>query len=360
MASIARHSEHFFELRQKNSALREAAERVRLAAPDIAPGVAPQEVSCEIQRLCDLIERDDSHFSHSDDTAAAKLSLRRRLFDRLRAETLRAWSDSPPSDPAEMLKVLHGFERAYATLEAAPLYDEVRQQLSDSRGLEMVVELAHDLRSPLTSILFLSETLMRGGSGPVSDIQQRQLGIIYSAALRLIGTASDVIELAHAGGLEANESTVFALSEMLEPIRDMVMPIAEEKGLIIRLNCPVPNNRVGFPIPLSRVLLNLTTNALKFTDQGSVELSVRPLGISRLEFSVRDTGPGISDEALATLYEPIRRRSGGRPGYQITGTGLGLSICQKLVAEMGGELQLETRPSWGTRFFFELELPQAE
>jgi signal transduction histidine kinase len=331
-----------------------------MATPDIAPGVAPHEVNCELQRLCELIERNASQFSYSVDDAAAKVSLRRRLLERLRAETVRTWSEAPPADTAHMLDVLHGFERAQLALDSMPLHEEVRQQLTDSRGLELVVELAHDLRSPLTSILFLSETLMRGGSGAVSEIQQRQLGIIYSAALRLIGTASDVIELAHAGGLEANEATVFSLNEILEPIRDMVMPIAEEKALAIRIKSVLPDHRIGYPIPLSRVLLNLTTNALKFTDRGSVDLTVRSLSHTRLEISVRDTGHGISDDALATLYEPIRRRSGGRPGYQITGTGLGLSICRKLVAEMGGELQLETRPDWGTRFFFELELPPAD
>jgi signal transduction histidine kinase len=107
-------------------------------------------------------------------------------------------------------------------------------------------------------------------------------------------------------------------------------------------------------------LLNLTTNALKFTDAGYVELSVRPISTNRLELSVRDTGRGIDEHALSTLYRPIRRRSGGRSGYQIAGTGLGLSICRKLVNAMGGELQLETRPNWGTRFFFELDLPPVE
>lgn len=330
-----------------------------MATSDIAPGVAPQEVSCELQRLCELIERNASQLTYTDHDPAAKLSLRRRLLERLRAEIISEWSEAPPRDTSSMLAILQGFERAQHAVDTIPFHEGVGQQLANSRGLELVVELAHDLRSPLTSILFLSETLMRGGTGPVSEIQQRQLGIIYSAALRLIGTASDVIELAHAGGLEANEATAFSLNEILEPIRDMVMPIAEEKGLAIRISSSLPDLRIGYPISLSRVLLNLTTNALKFTDHGSVDIKIEPLSPSRVELSVRDTGPGISDEAMKTLYEPIRRRSGGRPGYQITGTGLGLSICRKLVAAMGGELRLETRPDWGTRFFFELELPPA-
>jgi signal transduction histidine kinase len=347
-------------LRQTHNALREAAERIRIATPDIAPGVAPQEVSCELRQLCDLIEHDSAQFSFGTDDAATKLLVRRRLLEMLRAETVRVWSEAPPADAAHMIGVLRGFERVQSAIESYPIYDEVRERIDDSRGLELVVELAHDLRSPLTSILFLSETLMHGASGPISEIQHRQLGIIYSAALGLIGTASDVIELTHGGGFEASEAQVFSLTEIIEPVRDMVMPIAEEKGLEIRIQNALPDQRKGFPIALSRVLLNLTTNALKFTDSGHVDLTARAITTTRVELSVRDTGRGISDEALATLYQPIRRRSRGRPGYQITGTGLGLTICRKLVRAMGGELQLETRPNWGTRFYFELELPPAE
>ncbi|HET9439715.1 MAG TPA: HAMP domain-containing sensor histidine kinase, partial [Longimicrobiales bacterium] len=257
----------------------------------------------------------------------------------------------------DMLPLLQAIERLKVELDG-PVFDESRQRLSDSRGLELAVELAHDLRSPLTSILFLSETLLRGGSGPINEIQHRQLGIVYSAALGLIGTASNVIELARGGEQsEMAEATPFSLAEILEGVRDMVMPIAEEKSLELHVNTVHPDRRLGYPIPLSRVLLNLTANALKFTDAGSVELNVQPVSPGRVQLSVRDTGRGIDEAALATLFQPIRRRGGGRRGYQIAGTGLGLSICRKLVHAMGSELQLETRANWGTRFYFELDLP---
>ncbi|MHB1170670.1 MAG: ATP-binding protein, partial [Longimicrobiales bacterium] len=117
--------------------------------------------------------------------------------------------------------------------------------------------------------------------------------------------------------------------------------------------------RIGFPTPLSRVLLNLTTNALKFTENGTVELSARAVGGARVEFSVRDTGPGIHPEAMATLYQPFRRQSTRSTGYYFSGTGLGLAICRRLVEAMGSELKLETRDNWGTRFSFVIDLPAA-
>ena len=106
------------------------------------------------------------------------------------------------------------------------------------------------------------------------------------------------------------------------------------------------------------MLLNLTTNALKFTDEGFVEIVARAKSPTRVEFSVRDTGNGIAREVLKTLYRPFRRSPSG-DRYSFSGTGLGLSICRRLVEAMGSELQLETDPNWGTRFFFELELRPA-
>jgi len=106
------------------------------------------------------------------------------------------------------------------------------------------------------------------------------------------------------------------------------------------------------------VLLNLTTNALKFTDEGFIEVAARSSGATEVEFSVRDTGRGINPAALATLYQPFRRAP-GRRGYCFSGTGLGLTICRRLVAAMGSELEFDTGPGLGTRFYFQVELPPA-
>lgn len=221
----------------------------------------------------------------------------------------------------------------------------------------LLVEVAHDLRSPLTSILFLSELLQKGQSGDVNEVQRRQLGIIYSAALGLISVASDLIEFARGGEqLVDREPEPFSVSEIFESVRDIVQPLAEEKGLAIRLLPPENDLRSGHPVALSRVLLNLTTNALKFTEEGMVELVARERGASAIEFSVRDTGPGIDPEVVESLYQPFRP-SCSRRRYHFSGSGLGLVITRRLVEAMGSSLEFETRPGWGTRFFFELELP---
>ena len=149
-------------------------------------------------------------------------------------------------------------------------------RLSGPDGLELVVEVAHDLRSPLTSILFLAETLQRARSGPVNPVQERQLGLIYSAAFGLSSVASDVIELARGGDRLVDLDPIpFSVTDILESVRDIVQPIAEEKSLTVRLTPPEADFRIGHPVALSRVLLNLTTNALKFTAEGFVEVTRR-------------------------------------------------------------------------------------
>jgi len=233
-------------------------------------------------------------------------------------------------------------------------------RLSGPGSQDLVVEVAHDLRSPLTSVLFLAETLQREQSGPITDIQRRQLGLIYAAALGLSTVTSDIIELARGGDrLVDTEPSPFSISEIFESVRDIVYPIAEEKGLQIRIALPESDHRMGQPLALSRVLLNLTTNALKFTDEGYVEIAAVAGTLDKIEFSVRDTGHGISQEALETLYQPFRRAASRESGYCFSGTGLGLAICRRLVEAMGALLTVESDPAWGTRFCFTLDLPRA-
>jgi signal transduction histidine kinase len=261
-------------------------------------------------------------------------------------------------DASEVVQLFGAVEQVAHALEPdwAQYFSD---RLSGPDGLELVVEVAHDLRSPLTSILFLAETIQRGRSGPLTPVQERQLGLIYSAAFGLSSVASDVIELARGGDRLVDLDPIpFSVADIFESVRDIVLPIAEEKGLAVQVHTPDADFRVGHPVALSRVLLNLTTNALKFTTEGAVEVQGIPLDDDRVEFSVRDTGRGIPPQAMASLFEPFRRRQ--KPGeYAFSGSGLGLSICRKLVEAMGSTLQVETEAGTGTRFHFVLQLPRA-
>jgi hypothetical protein len=169
---------------------------------------------------------------------------------------------------------------------------------------------------------------------------------------------SDALELARDGQLVEREPSPLSISEVLHNVRDVVRPMAEEKELSIHLVNPAQDRRIGHPMALSRVLLNLTTNALKFTHEGHVKIIAVATSETGVEFAVRDTGPGIEPRALSHLYEPFHR-SVERSGWRFSSTGLGLAMTRRLVEAMGSQLHLQTRSGWGTRFFFEVELPPA-
>jgi signal transduction histidine kinase len=316
-----------------------------------------EEISLYLAQLCTSIRQQASGQS-ADLEGLPRNALSRRLLGLVRTAFVERVQALPSPEVVQLLRVLRAIEEVAQRLEA-DWSQHFADRLAGPDGLELVVEVAHDLRSPLTSILFLAETLQRGRSGPVNPVQERQLGLIYSAAFGLSSVASDVIELARGGDRLVDLDPIpFSVTDILESVRDIVQPIAEEKNLAVRLQPPETDFRVGHPVALSRVLLNLTTNALKFTAEGYVEVTARQSSSRGIEFSVRDTGRGIPPQSMATLFEPFRRRQ--KPGeYAFSGSGLGLSICRKLVEAMGSTLQVETAPSYGTRFYFTLDLPLA-
>ncbi len=323
----------------------------------IEHAAGPEEATAHLVQLCAAIRQEASGLP-ADTGALPRNALSRRWLGLIRTAFLQRASALPAPDATQLLQLLTAMERVGQHLEA-DWSQHFNDRLSAPDGLELVVEVAHDLRSPLTSILFLAETLQRGRSGPVNSVQERQLGLIYSAAFGLSSVASDVIELARGGDRLVDLDPIpFSVTDILESVRDIVQPIAEEKNLTVRLISPEADFRIGHPVALSRVLLNLTTNALKFTGEGFVELTAIQRDGPAIEFSVRDTGRGIPPQSMATLFEPFRRRQ--KPGeYAFSGSGLGLSICRKLVEAMGSVMQVETSPGYGTRFYFVLELPVA-
>jgi len=333
----------------------------RSLADGAGDGTVPAEIGRWLRLLAIALQEEDGAIPDAAELSAAEVAGLARLLEQLRAAVIEVWSrDGSISDPEEALHILGAMERARRTLQQEEARDSLVSLLSSSRGPEILIELAHDLRSPLTSILFLSETLRHGRSGELNALQSRQVGIIYSAALNLASLAADVIELARGGRhLMEPRPSPFSVSEVMRSVSDVVRPMAEAKGIALRVRPPRVDHRVGFPVSLSRVLLNLTTNALAATEQGYVEVAADEDRDDRIEFSVRDSGRGIDEETLEHLFRPFRGdRSGDRFGF--SGTGLGLAISRKLVAAMEGDLRFHSEPDRGTHFYFRLSLPPAD
>ena len=277
------------------------------------------------------------------------LAILRRLF----VEELARTNDV---DLVEVVRVLGAIERLQAELERNGA-QQFASRLAGPDAMQLLVEVVHDMRSPLNAILLLAEQLRSGRSGPLIDIQVRQMDLVHSAAFGLTTLADDVIELAHGGNRLVDERPMpFSLSSVLKVVGDLVQPLATEKRIALHSSGPEADIRVGHRVAVGRVLLNLTTNAVKFTEQGSVTIACEPKSRTKLEFSVTDTGRGIPADALPTLFDPFRQRA-NRSEYAFSSSGLGLSICQQLVQAMGGELKVETELGKGTRFSFVLDLP---
>lgn len=284
----------------------------------------------------------------------------RRVLERLRRAFLEhAEAPDVRDQAADVVALLRAFERVQDMLDLDAAH-RFAARMAGHDAQQLVVEMAHDMRSPLGSILILAERLRAGAGGELSQIQQRQLGLIYSAAFGLSSLAGDVIELARGGTTLVDQDPIaYSVSDVLQSILDILRPMAEEKRLTMKALGPSADVRIGHPSALNRVLLNLATNAIKFTNTGSVEVMCHELDRARIEFSVRDTGRGIPASVVANLFEAFRQRQ--IPGdYAFSSAGLGLSICQKLVRAMGGELEVETELEKGTRFLFVLEMPQSE
>lgn len=346
--------------RRPASSVASAVERVlRESAGTELPSLAPDaEFRSAVREVGRILEADDEALPALHGTTPAEKAVVRLAVDRIRHALL---ADATTEDAPILLPVLRRLD-AIRSAATAARDERLAAQLSGSGALDLVIEVAHDLRSPLTSIMFLSETLRRGQSGPINDVQRQQLGIIYSAALGLVSVANDLMDLARdgdPGALPDFAPEPFSLAETLESVHNMIRPMLEEKRLRLVYNLPTDDIRLGKAFPLHRTLLNLVTNAIKFTDEGHIEVVIRDIRGARVHVSVRDTGRGMDEETVRSIYETFRRGQ-TRTGYRFSDTGLGMSLCRRMVEVMGGELHVTSEQGKGTRFWFEIDLPPAD
>jgi signal transduction histidine kinase len=283
-------------------------------------------------------------------------SIPRRYFDVLRGELLATLaSGGEPVEASEVLAVLTAFETSMRSGDRTGTGHFV-SRLSGVDAMNAVVEIAHDIRSPLSSILFLVDTIRRGQSGQVSPIQERQLGLVYSAALGLSTLSSDLIDAVRGERLVDGRPVPFSITETILGVCAIVEPIGEEKNLQVNVTLPAIDGRIGYPSAIHRILLNLTTNALRYTDSGSVSIGCAEHDHETVEFWVKDTGRGIPENVLAMLFDGFRP---GPVGLRFSSAGLGLAICRSLLEAMGSSLGVETSSTEGTKFSFTLELKGA-
>ncbi|MFH1498335.1 MAG: CHASE domain-containing protein [Verrucomicrobiota bacterium] len=221
-----------------------------------------------------------------------------------------------------------------------------------------LAEMSHEIRTPLNAILGYTQLLQRDPR--LADSQLEAVRAITEGGNHLLCLVDGVLDLTkiESGHMELNPVD-FDLTVLVNGLAAMFGPRCQQKGLRLRVESLGPTSAWvrGDERKLRQVVVNLLGNAVKFTERGEIRLRVVPVGATgTYRFEVIDTGPGIPQSAQRAVFEPFCQEEGGR---RAGGTGLGLSLARRLVELMGGSLEVNSRPGWGSNFFFALSLPPA-
>lgn len=252
-------------------------------------------------------------------------------------------------------------DRKRAEKELADAKNEA-ERANQMKG-QFLANMSHELRTPLNAVIGLGHLVQQT---PLQPLQRDYLGKMELASQHLLGLINDILDYSkiEAGKLSI-ESIPLSPAEAVRDVINLLQPKARQKRLLLlfEVSHDVPAVVLGDRKRLGQILLNLTDNALKFTESGEVRVSLggrwRDDGRFNLEFSVRDQGIGLTAEQSAKLFRPFVQADGST-ARKFGGTGLGLAICRELVELMGGSIGVDSEAGVGSNFHFEFPCQPAE
>ncbi len=216
--------------------------------------------------------------------------------------------------------------------------------------------MSHELRTPLNAIIGFTGIMLQGLAGPLNEEQRKQMTMVQNSSRHLLALINDVLDISRieAGQLDLS-FTSFELRPSIEKMVALVSPLAEKKGIELRLDIADDvETATTDQRRLEQVILNLLNNAVKFTEKGHVRISCRRENKDYL-LSIADTGIGMRQEEIPGLFQPFHQIDTGL-SRKHEGTGLGLSISEKLLTLMGGKISVESE--WGKGSIFTIRFPR--
>ncbi len=272
--------------------------------------------------------------------------------------------------PADIAVLQSLADQVAVALDNARSYEVEREALKEMREADrlktqFLANMSHELRTPLNSIIGFSRVILKGIDGPITDLQNQDLTAIHNAGQHLLGLINDILDISRidAGKMELAFEEV-DMRNLIQSVSSTALGLIKDKP--IRLSQFIPDDMPlarADPIRTRQVLLNLLSNAAKFTESGSIvveaKLQTSPDDYPEIVVSVSDTGSGIPAEHFPKLFTEFSQVDAS-PTRRTGGTGLGLSICKRLIEMHGGRIWVDSILGKGSTFYFTLPALQSK